>query len=226
MQRVLVIRPDRSAAAMAARLRREGFDALACPISHIEQRNAPMPDAYDGILLTSPHALHESIASRLRAGAEVFCVGRRAAEAAQEAGLHVVFTADDSTGLLQHLLAHRKDAHFLYLSGADIHADLAQAGLSLTRVITYEAVAATALPGEVVALLRDAQPCLALMTSARSSRIFGALLRQHGLDASALRAIAISPAVAEVARSEGIPCPVVADAPNEEALVAALRISC
>lgn len=226
MRHVLVIRPDRSAAAMAARLCGEGFDAIACPVSRIEPCDVEIPSVYEGIIVTSPHALHGGIAARLAKDKPVFCVGKRAADAAEEAGLRVMFCAADSNGLVQHLCSQVPKAHFLYLSGADIHADLAQAGISVTRAVTYNAVALTSLPDAVLAALRADAPCTALMTSARSSRIFAGLLKQHGIDGSSIRGVAMSPSVAAATEAAGIACPIIADAPNEEALVAALRISC
>ncbi len=105
--RVIVTRVREGAGRLADRLRREGFDVVACPLVRIEPIEGPpiRAEAYDWVVLTSARAV-ELLTQRLRGPLpSVAAIGPGTAEALRERGIEPALVARRSTqeGLLEEL---------------------------------------------------------------------------------------------------------------------------
>jgi uroporphyrinogen-III synthase len=223
MRPVLIVRPEAEAQQTAAHITAMGFTAIACPVTRIMPCDISPIDtsAYDALLLTSPHALTESVLGQLPRSIAVYCVGARAAARATEQGFNVVHSAPDAASLGA-FLSTRPPLRALYLSAEDISQELP----ATTRIITYRAEPLEALPEAALEALYAAP--FVLLTSVRSTTLFITLLAAHGVrDAlRGMHCLCISPAVAQAAQHAGAAHITTADASTEQALIAALRASC
>jgi uroporphyrinogen-III synthase len=209
MRRLLVLRPEPGASATVTRALELGLDAAAAPLFAVEpvQWEAPDPAQFDALLLTSANAVRHGgqQLQRLR-GLQVYAVGEATAEAAREAGFEVALSGDSGVDAL--LAAMEPKLNLLHLCGAD-YREPQNAPQEVTRVIVYR-VRALDAPD-----LLHASGAVALIHSPRAGRRFAELIADRGSIAIA----AISAAAAEAA-GEGWESVSVADAPNDEALLA------
>jgi uroporphyrinogen-III synthase len=230
---VLVTRPEPGGAETAARLRALGWQALAMPALVLRPRRLELPPC-QAVLLTSRAAAR---ALPPPAGdVALLAVGQATAEAARAAGWGGALAAGGTAGDLARLAACRLDpaAGPLLLAvgqgyALDLATDLRRRGFRVLRRIAYAALPATTVPAPVLAALRQgAAPRRVLFHSPRSAACAITLLREAGLAAELadMAALAISPRVAEAARSALAPLAWremhVAGLPNEDALLALL----
>jgi uroporphyrinogen-III synthase len=206
MTRVLVLRPEPGASATVERARALGFDAVAVPLFEIEplEWEAPDPDAFDGLLLTSANAVG-SACSELR-HLPVYAVGEATAEAARAAGLRLAAVGDRGVDRL--LGSIDPDLHLLHLCGEHRRPPV-DARQRITPIAVYRAKAV------VDPDVGGAQGAVALVHSPRAGSRFAELVRERG----SITIAAISPPAAEAvgagwARVEA------ASEPNDEALLA------
>lgn len=226
---VLVTRAEDDARRSAALLQQRGHTSILSPILSVRALDARAPHGdFDAALGTSAHAFasraHESL-TRL----PLHAVGARTAQAARAAGFDVAFVAEDAARLAEHL-ARMRASRFVYFAGrarkADLEQALARAGHSVSTVETYDAEPARALSHEARDALAAGALSAALHYSPRSAEIFCALVDAHDLRAAALRLrhVAISQDAAAPLRARGLTV-IVAEAPKEEAMLAALEQS-
>ena len=237
---VLVTRPYPDSESTAAALRTRGLEPLLAPVLRFEV--VPLPAGFDAdaaaVLVTSANALR-AVEPQLRGHVvsklPLFAVGEHSAAAARRAGFAKVFSADGDAAALRdlvlgHIRAGRvKAGPLLHLAGEtvarDLVAELGAHGVEVTSRIVYRMVAMDRLPEAVRTAFAAGQIDAVLHYSARSAQAFLQAARADGIEISAL-AVAqccISKAVAQVLHEAGAARVMVASAPNENALLAALE---
>ena len=217
--RVAITRALPEAERTAERLRARGAEAIVAPLLEIA------PRAFDtnlagvqALLLTSANGVRAAALATRERGLPLLTVGDATARAARDAGFTEVRSAGGDVRALSALAnasLQPKAGMLLYLSGADVAADLVSwlhaAGFQATRRIVYEARVVAALPAAY------SQPLdIIVFHSARAARAFA---RLGAPNAKTLTAACLSQAVADAAeQSARWARVVVASAPQEEAL--------
>jgi uroporphyrinogen-III synthase len=212
---LLVLRPEPGASATVQRARTLGLDAVAVPLFEIEPLpwEAPDPEGFDGLLVTSANAVRfagEQI-ERLRQ-LRVYAVGQATADAAREAGFDIA--ASGVAGVEPLLDAIPTDLRLLHLCGVDRHA-VQGAKQAITPVTVYRSIPIAAPD------LSCAARSIALIHSPRAGRRFAELVGDRGSIAIA----AISPAAGE-AVGRGWLSVTAAERPNDDALLALAATLC
>ncbi|MBD3847041.1 uroporphyrinogen-III synthase [Bosea sp. SSUT16] len=231
--RVFVFRPrpdaDRTAQAIAA----HGFEPLVAPLFEVVRLpgEAPAGD-FAAIVLTSGNAVPV-----LAEGPEgwrelpVFTVGARTAAKVREAGLDDARSADGDRNDLIELITRTVSApaRLLLILGRDRKEDVPQrlkdAGYDITLWEAYAAEPVSVLPEDTQAALRHGRADAALHYSARGARTFLSLAQAAGVGAEALELthVALSADVASPLISAGASTVLVAEHPEEAAMLAALE---
>ena len=119
--RVLITRPDRDAAGLAAELGRRGHEAISAPLLTIAPLPAPADlearvRACQAILLTSANGARALAGATALRSRPVYAVGQATAAAAEGHGFSTVFSADGDAPALDvqlSALAHRHPADAL-----------------------------------------------------------------------------------------------------------------
>ncbi len=222
MIRVAVTRALPEAIKTAERVRALGAAPVLAPLLTI------VPCAFDtntdgaqAIIFTSSNgvrAFPDAHGARARA---VFAVGDATAAAARDAGFLHVQSADGDVRDLAALVKSALDpaaGKLIHIAGdhvaGDLGGELAAAGFGYERRLAFASVAATTLPPAFFEPL-DA----VLFHSARAAETFVALGAARSAE---LIAACLSEAVAEAARKTAWKSVIVAPAPREDALLAAL----
>lgn len=184
MRRLLLLRPEPGLTASMERARGLGVDVIACPLFQVEPLdwNAPDPDSYDALLLTSANAvLHAGPRLARFTNLPVHAVGQATAAAARDAGF-AVQTA--GAGNLEVLLAKIPPSlRLLHLAGED-HRNVNDARIDRRIVYRAGAIADPGLP-----------PLNGLVIAVHSPRA-GARLAELGSERSSTTIAAISDAAA------------------------------
>jgi uroporphyrinogen-III synthase len=239
---ILLCRPVEEAQADAATLTACGWPVCIEPMLTIAPVADPLwPEhpqhGFDALALTSPRAavlVARSLQERGWPAPPTYVVGDATARAAVAAGLNVVGNASaDSAALAQLLarsLAGRRGASVLHACGAesagDMAAHLAANGMTLARVVLYQAQARTALSSAAAQAIGSGSIAYALLYSPRTAAILVGCMQQACVSGRGIAALCLSPAVAEAAQSR--PASVswkrllVATHPNAKALLALL----
>jgi uroporphyrinogen-III synthase len=234
--RVVVTRPqpqgDRTADALAAR----GHDAFVAPLMRIEPIEADLSGTWGAVIITSanaPGAISGNPAFAALLKLPVYAVGRRSAEAAEQAGFADVTSAGGDVRDLVQLVAERHadaSAPLLYLAGenraADLVGELAAHGVAVEMRVVYRAVTAP-FPLELTAALEAGDVQAVLHFSRRSADNYVAGARGAGIaePALAVRHYCLSAQVAEPLAAAGAKRIAVAPRPDEAALIELLPLS-
>jgi len=231
---LLVAREAEAAAASAARLRALGLHALATPVSCIRGCGEP-PDlaGVQALAFTSRNGVTAFADASGRRDLPAFAVGPATAAALEERAFQRIETGPGDGEGLAALLADRLNpaaGTVLHAGGARLAFDVAAAlrarGFAARHETLYRAVPAQTLPAEAQAALTQGRVEAALLYSAAGAERLQALCRAAGLEAAfrGLRALCLSPAVADVARALGCREALAATAPEEPALFALLGL--
>jgi uroporphyrinogen-III synthase len=236
--RILVTRPEPDNASTADALRGRGYQALLAPALQFEALPIRHDDnvRYAGVIATSANALRAIRSHPLSAeliGLPVYAVGGRTTDAARNAGFANVKSADGDVSALQKLIVatmRKRDRKLplLYLSGSDVAGDivsgLAAAGIVATPLIVYRMIPVMDLSDSVRAAFAAQTIDAVLHYSARSAAAFVAAVRGAALEIAALAVpqVCISESVARVLREAGATRLVVAEKPQETAVLEAL----
>jgi uroporphyrinogen-III synthase len=234
--RVVITRPqpasERTAAALAAR----GHDVWEVPLMRIEPVEADLSGSWGAVVITSANAAgaiagNPAFAALLKL--PVFAVGRRSAEAAQQAGFADVVSAGGDVRDLVQLIAERHTdakAPLLYLAGedraADLVSELAAHGVAAEMRVVYRAVTAP-FPDELVAALEAGDVEAVLHFSRRSADNYVAGAHGAGITelALAVRHYCLSDQVAAPLRAASAKRIDIALRPEETALIELLPLS-
>jgi uroporphyrinogen-III synthase len=209
MRRVLALRPEPGASATVQRARELGLDAVAIPLFTVEplEWEAPEPEGFDGLLLTSANAMRHGgeHLTKLRA-LPVYAVGQATADAARDAGFDVAATGDaDIDRLLDSIEA---DLRLLHPCGAD-RREPTEPRQGITAIPVYRAKPIDRPD------LAAAKGAVALVHSPRAGRRLAELVR----DRTSIAVAAISTAAAEAVGS-GWEKVEAAEQPSDDALLA------
>jgi len=224
--RVALFRARADAARSARRLSALGFSVACLPV--IEARAIPfqaLRPRYDAVVATSAKAFLAD--APIDRAAHAFVVGLETARAAEARGLKLAAPpAPDAERLIETIKSRLPPgSHVLYLAGRDRKRALEDAlagSYALEVVETYAAEARERWrPGEVRAV---ASCVAALHYSRRSAALAARLADEAGVAARfrALRHVCLSRDAAEPMISLGADV-IVAEAPDEPSLLAALR---
>jgi uroporphyrinogen-III synthase len=236
---VLVTRPYPDCESTAAALRARGLEALLAPVLRFE--TVALPAGFDAdvsaVLVTSANALR-AVEPQLKGHPllklPLFAVGEHTAAVARRAGFAKVSSADGDAAALRDLVVasfksrRAKAGPLLHLAGEttarDLTAELGARGFEVTSRVVYRMVPVHRLPDEVCAAFAGGRVEAVLHYSARSAQAFLHAARADGIEVSALSTAqcCISTTVAQVLREAGAARVMVASAPNETALLAAL----
>ena len=231
---IIITRTEPGASETAARLREEGFSAICSPMLALRRSAHALPDLalFDHVIFTSANgvfffrAAADDSASRLIA----WCVGPSTAAAAREADfVRVMESAGDAEDLLAFILSapEARDGQFLHVANSAAKGRLVRgltgSGRRAVFVPLYDAVPQPSISGDAAEAMR-AGPVIILAHSEKGAEAFVAAV--SGEDLSESIAVAISERAAAPLRRAGCGQTVVAEAPNEEALLAALRHLC
>jgi uroporphyrinogen-III synthase len=237
---VLVTRPQPDDEATAANLQARGYEVLRAPMLRFEPvAFQDDPNArYGAAIVTSANALR-GIESNLKGHRllelPLFAVGEHTAAAARRAGFSCVISANgDADSLRDCVLASveskrlQKAGTLLYLAGADLARDLAgelgEHGFRVVTQLTYRMAAAPSLPRQVSDAFAANRIEAVLHYSRRSARAFVDAARAAGVEISALAVpqCCMAESVAAVLREAGATQIMVAETPDENAMLGAL----
>ena len=230
--RIFVFRPPAEAERTAAAIRARGHEPVVAPLFSVSRLPGPAPEGpFSAIVLTSGNAV-PALADLPLAWQDlpVFTVGGRTAGKVREAGFEDARSAqgnrDDLVALIRDNM--KVPARLLLVAGRDRHEDvvdkLAAVGFEVATWVAYAAEAVAAFPADAQAALRDGAADGALHYSARGVRTCLALAREAGVMAPLLDLthVALSADVAGPLISAGASTVLVAEHPEEAALLAAL----
>jgi uroporphyrinogen-III synthase len=239
---ILVTRPYPDCESTAAALRARGLEALLAPV--LRFATVALPAGFDAdvsaVLVTSANALR-AVEPQLKGHPllklPLFAVGEHTASVARRAGFAKVLSADGDAAALCELVVASfrsrrvKPGPLLHFAGEtaarDLTAELGARGIEVTSRVVYRMVPVDRLPDDVCAAFAGGRVEAVLHYSARSAQAFLHAARADGIEISALSIAqcCISNAVAQVLREAGAARVMVAGAPNEAALLAALERS-
>ncbi len=234
MMRLLLTRPRAEAERTATALRAMGHDPVFAPVLDIENVTdiAIGSGPYAAVLMTSGNAARAIAADpRLPALTVLACfaVGAQTAVAARTAGFANVVSAGGDGGDLARLVGERladRGKPLLYLAGddraRDLAAELAPHGIRLETAVVYRARAAKRLAPDIAAALKAGRLDGVLHYSRRSTAIFVDCVRADdaGADAARLTHFCLSARAAEPLAAINVKSILVAQNPDESAMLA------
>lgn len=234
--RVLIIRPEREATALATALSERGHAPVIAPLFTLAFLHPPAEfsaalAACQAVLLTSANGARALAEASDQRGRPILAVGDTTASTAEGLGFANVASAAGGTDELVALVRERldpKDGPLLHVSGTEVAADLGEAlkgdGFAVQRFALYEAREAGALPESARAALAARAIDIVTFFSPRAAALFARLVEQAGL-ADSLRgtsAIGISPAALSPAASLPFKSTVAAARPTRQAVLDAI----
>jgi uroporphyrinogen-III synthase len=233
MTRVMVTRPIDEAVATATRLQAAGHEPVIEPLLRITPTGAPLPaGGFDGTIVTSANAI-AALVGRDGCVLELpildlpmLAVGRRTAAAARAAGFRdVTFAGRDVDALVGTVSAEwESPRRILYLAGtdrsADLEARLSPLGHQVVIAEVYQATQAERFTPAGAAALTSHAVGAVLHFSARSAEAFVASSRGIlPLERGDLVHLCLSGRVADILRRAGAARVLVAERPEEDALL-------
>lgn len=229
MATVLVTRPEPDNRTTEAKLRARGHDVLLAPLLRFEPVPAEIGnESFHGVIITSANALRATaLPDKLRA-LPLFAVGDHTAAAAREAGFRDARSAHGDVASLIALVAKEGTSPLLYLAGEDVSTDLgAQLAKNGTAVVTktvYRMAAAHDLPDDAKKALANGGIAAVLHYSRQSAAAFVEAVQKSGMTAAlSLPQVCLSGRIAQFLKEAGATRLAVAETPDEEALLEALK---
>jgi uroporphyrinogen-III synthase len=234
-RRVLVTRAEPGAAATAERLQAAGFEPIVLPLTRIVAiipSDLPDTEGFDALAVTSANALRHLSPSHIATigGMPLFAVGEATAAEAQKMGLRPAFIGSgDGVDLAREILARLgPDSRILYLCGRvrspGFETTLADPGIAVTALETYEAVPIEHATTELIAHIGVKPPWAALVHSRATGTLLAALADRPEVSPilKPMRIFGISGnAVVDLAALERFDIEI-APSPSEDALLALL----
>jgi uroporphyrinogen-III synthase len=215
---LLLTRPQASAEAFVARLDPalvRGVEVCISPLMEIRpcRSGANLAD-YRGVIFTSANGV---AFAGLGQGRRAYCVGAGTARAATDQGWHVMQVAQDADALVAAICDTGAQAPLLHLSGThrrgNIAERLTQAGIKTETAALYDQVLLP-LSDRAQALLKGEATVILPLFSPRTAGQFA----DQAAELRNVRAIAISPAVADTVRHLNLKQLLIAQAPTGDAM--------
>ena len=235
--RVLVTRPETSAAKTAERLKAMGHEPILLPLSKAVHHPQAAADAFalphSALILTSAEALRAlaSTASspEIDRNIQLFAVGAKTAAAAKAAGFgNIHVGSGDGTGLadLIALKLDKPDLPLLYLTGkpraGSLESRLEEMGLPVRVAEIYDMIPVEYPPEEIYDRLRTRLPQVVLLYSRENAVRFFEIVERHALSIAEIKILCISERTAEAVPAAFRPRTRIAESPDEIALLALL----
>jgi len=209
---VLLTRPLVSSEAMAAEVKKLGFEVLIEPMLSIEPVafDLEQPERYQGLLLTSANAIACLEDDRLSKDMPVYTVGNQTAEAAKDQGWKNLISAKGAGADLVDLVKAHVDpgkGPLLHVRGVNtalpIHILLSEAGYNVDLLTVYRAVPASVLSETCRYALSSGQIEIIPFFSKRTAEAFLRLVDEHRLSEalSSIKSLSISANVLECVRT-------------------------
>lgn len=231
--RVLIIRPEREATALATALAERGHTPVIAPLFRLEFLHPPAEfsaalAACQAVLLTSANGARALAEASEQRGRPILAVGDTTAGTAEGLGFSAVTSAAGDGAALAELVRRRlkpADGPLLHVSGREVAVDLGAllqpAGFEVKRFALYDAREETALPDSARAALEARALDVVTFFSPRAASVFATMVEDAGLAANLrdVTAIAISPAA--LAPAAGLPfkAVVAAERPSRQAVL-------
>ena len=210
---IVVTRPREASEALAATLKARGYEVLVEPLIEIAPCAADLPDLsrYDALAFTSANGVTAFAAASAVRDLPCYAVGKQTEMALLAAGFSDVRRGDGDAVALAGRAAQEQPAgtRILHVAGKDVSKDLgallADSGIIADRATLYEALPAQTLSKRLVEALYACTIDSVLLFSARTAGVFERLVSKAGLtgSCSGVRAICLSPQVADTVR--GLP---------------------
>ncbi|QEO16537.1 uroporphyrinogen-III synthase [Acetobacter vaccinii] len=230
---VIVTRPEPGLSETLAAVQQAGWLAHASPSLRIVARQMPaVARTVSAVLVTSGQAV-PAVQGVVPPDMPFYAVGARTAARLRQVGFATVQSADGNAEALAHVLCqHRTPAQgaLMVLSGrgqgGELVHSLRGAGFRVIRRVVYDARPVSCIAPVVTTALEGGQAAAVLFFSARSAASwFAALPASAQVAARAVRAIVISPVVAQAVQALGWHGVVsVAASPDAAGMMAALGV--
>jgi uroporphyrinogen-III synthase len=232
--RLLLTRPVEDSDGLAAELAGIGVTALIEPLLHIEYIDTPPPDLgrFQALLVTSANGVRAFSRVSPDRGIAVYAVGDASARAARDLGFTKVESAAGDVEALAALVRERlnpADGELLHVAASRLAGDLAASlealGFGYRRAVLYTAEKATRLSDTAKTAIEAAELDGVALYSPRTADSLVGLLRDAGLadKCKHMTAFCLSRAVAEEAGAIAWRDIVVADSPDQAALIETIR---
>ena len=229
----LVTRPFADSHDLAQALEKRGFAPLVEPMLAIRHLDCTPPDRarYQGVLATSANGIRALARLVSWRDLPVWAVGDASAREAGSLGFVTVHSAAGDVATLADLVAGHADpagGPLLHVAAQRLAGDLAGAlasrGFTVEKAVLYEAEPAADISPALVAALAEGRLSVALFFSPRTAATFARLADQRGFGESLrpIKALALSPAVAETLKPLPWGAVAVAERPDQAALLALL----
>lgn len=231
--RVLIIRPEREATALATALAERGHTPVIAPFFRLEFLHPPAEfsaalAACQAVLLTSANGARALAEASEQRGRPIMAVGDTTASTAEGLGFSAVASASGDAEALAELVRQRlkpQDGPLLHVSGREVAADLGAllqpAGFEVKRFVLYDAREETTLPDSARAALEARALDIVTFFSPRAASVFASMVEDAGLAANLrdVTAVAISPTA--LAPATGLPfkAVVAAKRPSRQAVL-------
>lgn len=191
---ILLTRPLEDSLLLAKIYEEQGRSSFIEPMIFLEALTPPSIDvtSYDGIVLTSKHALPALTALSENQDKEdfppLYCVGEKTADAAREAGFIRILDGGGSSASMKEAIKASftpSVGNLLYLRGEIVKGrwceKLRLQGFKIDEHIVYKAHAAIGLSPALIQLLKEKKITEIPFYSERSKEIFLSLAREAGI---------------------------------------------
>lgn len=231
--RVLITRPWRDGAGLAAALRAHGVDSIIAPLLNIHYWSGPPLDLHgvQSLLVTSANGVRALAAREPTRDLPVYAVGDATARTARRKGFQVVESASGDVAALAKLVRDKLDpaaGALVHVAGTQVAGNLAgmltAAGFQYRREVLYEAHIPDRLPPTAARAVKEQTLHGVVMYSPRTAATFVDLIRKAELENECqnLRAFCLSQAVADQAGAVSWKSILVVAHPAQSAMVEAV----
>ncbi len=232
--RVLLTRPIEASQLLAGKIHTLGLQVDMAPMLEITLKpEAVQLDGAAALVYTSKNAVMAFKESGQKFEGLIFAVGDATADYVRALGCgEVIAASGDVKSLIACVRSHANNISglILHLSGedtrGDLVGDLAKAGLNVTRKIVYKAEPAREIEAQIRERIKLGKYTAILFFSPRSARTFMSFLEKNDMNSNmkAVSAIVMSEAVASEAKTVSWSEIMVADKPDEEAMMECLKL--
>lgn len=202
---VLITRPEPQATLTHDKLVLAGFTVISEPCQIVKPTETVL-QAADAYIITSQNGVDHGLKHIADKDAVIFAVGDKTAQAAEDLGFNIIFSADgDSQSLVEVVLSRWEPDYgtLLHLSGAEISTDisalLSAIGYKAERQVVYEAVMLENPSKATITAINNKELDTVLFYSAQAVTIFNQWMEQAGLEGAleTMQAIVMSDRIAE-----------------------------
>ncbi len=197
---VLLTRPSLGSEQFAQALRQScqvPVSVIISPVLKIETTGrSPDLTGYEGVVLTSSHAVDAVNGSHDLGGLIAYCVGAATARKAKEAGFAAIDAGGNAEALIDRVMRDRPEGPLLHLRGVhsqgDIAARLSEDGIKTSELVVYDQVEMELGP-DASAAIHTQRPLIVPVFSTRSAGLLSAYFADN---VSGPHVVAISEPVA------------------------------